>query len=46
MKNEGPLALTKGSLMKVMHACPNTAVTMSVAEVSRAYCMDRYKNNR
>lgn len=43
VEKEGIFALTKGSLAKVLYTCPNTAISMSVAEVTRSYFMKKYK---
>ncbi|CAD8111393.1 unnamed protein product [Paramecium primaurelia] len=45
VKNEGILSLTKGSMAKVLYTCPNTAISMSVAEVTRSYFINKYKSH-
>lgn len=45
VSNEGILSLTKGSMAKVLYTCPNTAISMSVAEVTRSYFINKYKSH-
>jgi len=37
VKDEGFIALTKGSLIKVIYTCPNVAISMGIAEATKAY---------
>lgn len=39
VKSEGVLSLTKGAYAKILYAAPNTAITMSLAEVLRSYML-------